>query len=183
MSVRRAAMLVSPEQATESYVDMVDTADALLDRLSETERDILLRLVAIRTPTLCGRATRLFDHQRQGESTVQFERRANDALALCADCPVLVQCDIQARLLGITGVIGGRYRPLGSTRATPSALNTVAPDPVKTAALVATAQAVTGRRDNPLSPHRATSSSASEETLERQDEVCLARHCHQLDPR
>lgn len=123
---------------------MADLIDELVGHLSTVEREVLIESVDIHVPTKCASAPGLFDHQRRGESNATFEGRVTSAVALCAACPVLAHCDLKARLLGITGVVGGRYRPDPTSRAAPCHLGAVTPNPAQVQSIVTAAQTNAG---------------------------------------
>ena len=123
---------------------MTDPIDELVGHLSSVEREVLIESVDIQVPTKCATAPGLFDHQRRGESNLTFESRVTSAVALCAACPVLAHCDLRARLLGITGVVGGRYRPDPTSRAAPCHLGAVTPNPAQVQGIVTAAQTNAG---------------------------------------
>lgn len=116
--------------------------DPLLNELSRIELDVLLETLAISGQPRCTTDPELFDHQRRGEDSIAFARRANAAISACRHCPALDRCDLKARLQSITGVIGGRYRPdRTGHRATPADLHIALPDRNAQDRLIAQARA------------------------------------------
>ncbi len=115
--------------------------DPLRD-LTPIERDLLLQALVISGCPRCTTTPELFDHQRRGEGSRSFERRANNAITACRTCPALERCDLKARLLSITGVVGGRYRPdRNGHRATPVDLHIAEPDELLQEELISHARA------------------------------------------
>ena len=104
--------------------------DPLLAELTSLERDLLLDALRITGHPRCTTDACMFDHQRRGEASTSFARRANAAINACRVCPALDRCDLKARLLSITGIVGGRYRPDPRTprRAQPAHITVAEPN-------------------------------------------------------
>lgn len=83
----------------------------LHQELTALEREILLGQLRFPAQPDCAAEPEIFDHQRQGEDSLAFTRRADAAITACRRCPALEHCDLRAQLLSITGIVGGRYRP------------------------------------------------------------------------